>query len=139
LNAQRALWPEIALREFAYEVSGPQALAETRNLENLAADFLCDLAHLADPRGWKLVDLLRVARARYDLATESRGEQFDGFEQLMPPAYGSAKKRVQSASLNDEETRTSGIAPDAMRRFRSALGLSASPKLAGCNAPSPSS
>ena len=35
--------------------------------------------------GSKLVNLLRVARARYDLETEGRGEQFDGFEQLVPP------------------------------------------------------
>jgi hypothetical protein len=64
MNEQRALWAEVALREFAYEVSGPQAMADTRNLDNVAADFLCDLAHLADQRGWKLVDLLRVARPR---------------------------------------------------------------------------
>jgi len=54
-------------------------MADTPNLDHVAASFLCDLAHLADERGWKLVDLLRVARARYDLETESRGEQFDGF------------------------------------------------------------
>jgi hypothetical protein len=30
-------------------------------LDHVDIDFLCDLAHLADLRGWKLVDLLRVA------------------------------------------------------------------------------
>jgi len=50
-----------------------------------------------------LVDLLRVARARYDLDTESRGEQFDGFEQLVPSAYGPAKKDVQSAPVEEED------------------------------------
>jgi hypothetical protein len=103
MNEQRALWAEVALREFAQEVSGPQAMADTRELDNVAASFLCDLAHLADERGWKLVDLLRVARARYDLETEGRGEQFDGFEQLVPPKYESARKPVQSAGINEGE------------------------------------
>jgi hypothetical protein len=75
-------------------------MADTRNLDNVAASFLCHLAHLADERGWKLVDLLRVTCARYDLETEGRGEQFDGFEQLVP-AYGPAKKTVQSAPVED--------------------------------------
>jgi hypothetical protein len=90
------------LREFAFVASGPQVMADPNNLDHVAISFLCDLAHLADQRGWKLVDLLRVARARYDLETESRGEQFDGFEQLVPPAYEPAKKTVQSASVEDE-------------------------------------
>jgi hypothetical protein len=48
-----------------------------------------------------LVDLLRVACARYGLETEDRGEQFDGFEQLVPPKYESPKKPVRRAG-NDE-------------------------------------
>jgi hypothetical protein len=64
---------------------------------------LCDLAHLADERGWKLVKLLRVARARYDLETENRGEQFDSFEELVPPKYESRKKPVQSAGIDEAE------------------------------------
>jgi len=103
MNEQRALWAEVGLREIAYEVSGPQGMADTRNLDNVAASFLCDLAHLADERGWKLVELLRVARARYDLETEGQGEQFEGFEQLVSLAYGAAKKTVRSASVNDAE------------------------------------
>jgi len=55
-----------------------------RELDNVAASFLCDLAQRANERGWKLVDLLRVARARYGLETEDRGKQFDGFEELVP-------------------------------------------------------
>jgi len=78
-------------------------MAGSSNLDNIAADFLCDLAHLADQRGWKLVDLLRVARARYDLDTESRGKQFDRFEQLVPPSYESPRKPVQSAGIDDAE------------------------------------
>ena len=74
-------------------------MADTPNLDNEAASLLCDLAHLADERGWKLVELLRVARARYDLKTESRGEQFEGFEELVPPRYESSKKPVQSAEI----------------------------------------
>jgi hypothetical protein len=35
---------------FASKVSGPQALADTRKLDNVAASFLCDLADLADER-----------------------------------------------------------------------------------------
>jgi hypothetical protein len=101
MNEQRSLWAEVALREFAFVASGPQAMADPNNLDHVAISFLCDLAHLADNRGWKLVDLLRIARARYDLETESRGEQFDGFEQLVPPAEP-AKKTVQSASVEDE-------------------------------------
>jgi hypothetical protein len=101
MNEQRALWAEVALREFAYEISGPQGMADTPNLDNVVASLLCDLAHLADERGWKLVDLLRVARGRYDLETESRGEQFDGFEELVPPRYGSSRKPVQSAGIED--------------------------------------
>ena len=85
MNEQRAAWAEIALREFAYEVNGPQAMTDDSHLDHVAADFLCDLAHLADTRGWKLVDLLRVARARYSLETEDQGIQFDGFEQLARP------------------------------------------------------
>jgi len=97
---QRSLWAEVALREFAFEVSGPKALADTNNLDHVAIDFLCDLAHLADQRGWKLTDLLRVARARYDLNTESRGEQFESFEQLVAPAYEPPKKPVQSTGVD---------------------------------------
>jgi hypothetical protein len=70
--------------------------ADMRELDNAAASFLCDLAHLADERGWNLVYLLRVARARYNLETEGRGE-FDGFEDLVPPRYESPRKPVQSA------------------------------------------
>jgi hypothetical protein len=103
MNEQRALWAEVALREFAYEVNGPQAMADTLNLDNVATSFLCDLAHLADERGWKLVDLLRVARARYDLETESRGKQFDGFEQLVQPRYESPRKPAQSAGIDEAE------------------------------------
>jgi len=103
MNEQRALWAEVALREFAYEVSAPQGMADTSNLDNVASSFLCDLAHLADERGWKLVDLLRVARARYDLATEGQGEQFDGFEQPVPPKYELPRKPVQSAGINEGE------------------------------------
>jgi len=103
MNEQRALWAEVALREFAFEVSGPQAMAETCNLDHVAINFLCDLAHLADQRGWKLVDLLRVARARYDLETESQGEQFDGFEELVPPGDEVAKKTVRSAPVEEED------------------------------------
>ena len=95
MNEQRALWAKVALRELAIQVSGPEAFADMRQLDNVAANFLCDLAHLADQRGRKLVDLLRVARARYDPETESRGEQFDGFDQLVPPAYEPPKKPVQ--------------------------------------------
>jgi hypothetical protein len=106
MNLQRALWAKAALREFAIQVSGPQALSDMCELDHVAASFLCDLAHLADERGWwKLVDLLRVARARYDLETEGQGEQFDGFEQLVPPAYRPAKKTVQSAPVEDATTR----------------------------------
>jgi hypothetical protein len=101
MNEQRALWAEVALREFAYEISGPQGMADTPNLDNVTTSLLCDLAHLADARGWKLVELLRVARARYDLETESRGEQFDGFEELVPPRYESSRKPVQSAGIED--------------------------------------
>src|ERR1043166_8170464 len=97
MNEQRAAWAEIGLREFALETSGPQALRPECNLDSVAISFLCNLAHLSDQRGWKLVDLLRVARARYDLETESQGEQFDGFEQLVPPAHKPVKKPVQSA------------------------------------------
>jgi len=103
LNEQRALWAEVALRELAYEISGPQALSDMRELDNVAASFLCDLAHLADERGWKLVELLRVARARYDLETEGRGEQFDGFEDLVPPRYESPRKPVQYAEIDEAE------------------------------------
>jgi hypothetical protein len=103
MNEQRALWAEVALREFAYEVNGPHAMADTCNLDNVADSFLCDLAHLADVRGWKLVDLLRVARARYDLETEGQGEQFDTFEDLVPPRYESPKKPVQSAQIDEAE------------------------------------
>jgi len=104
MNEQRSLWAEVALLEFAFEVGGPQSLADTRELDNVAASFLCNLAHLADDRGWKVVNLLRVACARYDLDTESRGEQFDGFEQLVPSAYGPAKKKdVQSAPVEEED------------------------------------
>jgi hypothetical protein len=103
MNDQRAAWAEVALREYAYEVSGPRAMADDRHLDNVAADLLCDLAHIADERGWKLVDLLRVARARYDLETEGQGEQFDGFEQLVPPRYESPRKPVQSAGINEGE------------------------------------
>jgi integrase len=39
-----------------------------------AAKNLIALAHLADERGWKLVSVLRVARARYDLETENRSQ-----------------------------------------------------------------
>jgi hypothetical protein len=53
MNEQRALWAEVALREFEYEVNGPQAMADTPNLDNVAASFLCNLSHLADGRGWK--------------------------------------------------------------------------------------
>jgi hypothetical protein len=63
MNLKRALWAKAALREFAIQVSGPQALSDMRELDNVAASLLCDLAHLAHARGWKLVDLLRVARA----------------------------------------------------------------------------
>jgi len=59
MNEQRSLWAEVALRQFVVEVSGPQALVDTNNLDDVAIDFLCDLAHLADLRGWKLVKLLR--------------------------------------------------------------------------------
>src|SRR5438105_287733 len=83
LNDERAHWAETALRGFAYEVSGPQGLEDLRQLDHVASNFLCDLAHLADQRGWKLVDVLRVARAAYELETEGQGEQFDGFEQLV--------------------------------------------------------
>jgi hypothetical protein len=31
MNEQRALCAEVALREFAYEVSGPQGMADTPN------------------------------------------------------------------------------------------------------------
>jgi hypothetical protein len=103
MNLQRALWAKAALREFAIQVSGPQALSDMRELDNVAASFLCDLAHLADERGWKLVDLLRVARARYDLETESRGEQFDGFEQLVPPRYESPRKPMQRAGADEDD------------------------------------
>jgi hypothetical protein len=44
-----------------------------------------------------------VARARYDLETESRGEQFDGFEQRVAPRYESPKKPVQSAGIDEAE------------------------------------
>jgi hypothetical protein len=103
MNLQRALWAKAALREFAIQVNGPQALSDMRELDNMAASFLCDLAHLADERGWKLLDLLRVARARYDLDSEGRGEQFDGFEQLVPPIYESPRKLVQSAGCDEAE------------------------------------
>jgi len=103
MNEQRALWAEVALREFAFEVSGSQALADIKNLDHVAIDFLCDLAHLADLRGWKLIDLLRVARARYDLSTESQGEQFVGFEQLVPPASEATKKPVQTAGIDEAD------------------------------------
>jgi hypothetical protein len=36
MNEQRALWAEVALREFAYEISGPQGMADTPNLDNVA-------------------------------------------------------------------------------------------------------
>jgi len=85
MNLQRARWAKAALREFAIQVSGPQALFDMRALDNVVASFFRDLAHLADVRGWRLVDLLRVARARYDLKTEGHGEQFDRFEDLVPP------------------------------------------------------
>jgi hypothetical protein len=52
MNLQRALWAKAALREFAIQVNGPQALSDMRELDNVAASFLCDLAHLADQRGW---------------------------------------------------------------------------------------
>jgi len=58
------------------------------------------LAHLADQRGWKVVDLLRVARARYDLETDGRGEQFERFEQLVPPVSEATRKPVQSAGVD---------------------------------------
>jgi hypothetical protein len=113
MNEQRALWAEVALRELAYEVSGPQAMADTCNLDNVAASFLCDLAHLADESGWKLVHVLRVARARYDLETEGRGEQFDGFEQLVPP-YESPQKPGRNAGIDeaeDERQASWGLSP----------------------------
>ena len=103
MNEQRAAWAEVALREHAYEVSGPQAMADTNNLDNVAINFLCDLAHLPDQRGWKLVNLLRRARASYDLETENRGEQFDGFEQLVPPRIESSRKPVKSAGSDEAE------------------------------------
>jgi hypothetical protein len=103
MNEQGAAWAEVALREFAYEVSGPRAMADTLNLDSVATSFLCDLAHLANECGWRLVDLLRVARARYDLETESRGEQFDRFEELVPPRYEPPKKPVQSAGIDEAE------------------------------------
>jgi hypothetical protein len=78
-------------------------LVVTLNFDRVAASFLCDLVHLADERGWKLVDLLRVARARYDLETEGRGGQFDGFEQLVPPKYESPTKPVQGAGMDEAE------------------------------------
>src|ERR1700758_3061520 len=37
MNEQRALWAEVALREFEYEVSGPQGMADTSNLDNVAS------------------------------------------------------------------------------------------------------
>jgi hypothetical protein len=103
MNEQRALWAEVALREFAYEISGPQGMADTPNLDNVTTSLLCDLAHLADARGWKLVDLLRVARARYDLETLSNGEQFNSFEQLVAPRYESPRRPVQSADIDEAE------------------------------------
>jgi len=78
-------------------------MADTLNLDSVATSFLCDLEHLADQRGWKLVNLLRPARARYDLENESRGEQFEGFEQLVPPTYESPKKPAQSAGIDEVE------------------------------------
>jgi len=102
MNEQRSLWAEVALQEAASKASGPQALADTRKLDNVAASFSCDLAYLADKRGWKLVNLLRVARARYDLEAEGVGEQFDGFEQLVP-AYEPPEKPVQKALDRDAE------------------------------------
>jgi len=71
MNEQRSLWAEVGLREFASEISGPMALTNVSNLHHFAIDLLCNLAHLAYQHGWKLVDLLRVARTRYDLNTES--------------------------------------------------------------------
>jgi hypothetical protein len=53
MNLQRALWAKAALREFAIEVSGPQALSDMRELDNVAVSFMCDLAHLADERRWE--------------------------------------------------------------------------------------
>jgi len=73
-----------------------------RELDNLAARLLCDLAHVVDQRGWKLVDLLTVARARYGLEIDDRGEQLDGFE-LVPPQYESRKKTVQSAGADEDD------------------------------------
>jgi len=61
MNEQRALWAKVALREFALEISGPEAAGY---LDHVAIDFLCDLAHLADQRAWKLVDLLPAWRGR---------------------------------------------------------------------------
>jgi len=49
-----------------------------------------------------LVSLLPVARARYDLEAEGVGEQFDGFEQLVP-AYEPPEKPVQNAPDRDAE------------------------------------
>jgi hypothetical protein len=52
MNEQRAAWAEVALLEFASEVSGPQSLADTRELDNVAASFLCDssaLLRLCEP------------------------------------------------------------------------------------------
>src|SRR5215470_2585619 len=69
MNEQRALWCKAALRQY------PHAVGDLRQLDNVAANFLADLAHLADECGWKLVELLRRARASYDLETEDHGEQ----------------------------------------------------------------
>src|SRR5947209_18974900 len=83
MNDQRANWAEAALRHYAVQVSGPHAFEDMCNADEVVANVLCDLAHLADERGWRLVDLLRIARSRYELETESQGEQFDNFEQLV--------------------------------------------------------
>jgi hypothetical protein len=46
MNEQRSLWAEVALQEFASKVSGPQALADTCKLDNMAASFLCEPCRL---------------------------------------------------------------------------------------------
>jgi len=75
-------------------------MAPPRSATSLArADAALDFLHVSAVLG----DLLRVARARYDLNTESRGEQFDGFEQLVPPVDESPKRPVQSAGIAEAD------------------------------------
>lgn len=72
-NFSRAAWARTGVIAYAREKN-----CVTEPLDQCIADLICDLAHLCDHEGVKLVECIRIGGNAYQSETDSKGDQLDG-------------------------------------------------------------